>query len=372
MFLNPDEISTSIGWLLKNASPPVKYLTYKHLLDIDPQCRQMQELWTEVENSRAAAELFSAQNEDGSWFSGGPWGPRGYRQQIGPGYTLARPKFVTTAWLLPFLGEMGFTAADARIRRSCEYMLQQLGRDAGVLGLPSSGVNCCGLAAIPLRAFASVGMAGDERLQAGWARLGGCQRDDGGWLNPHHLADSATPSQTKGRWPWQRSCAWGSFYAVQALYYAGPAHAPGALPRALAFLRWHLSQKDSQHMRTWVYHGHNIVNELLMFSEAGFDLRAPPMWTLLEWLKGYYRPHEGVFRTQEQPIPDFVRHVSAIVSAFERQYGADYWTSITKTSAPVLRYHLYHLVEDDWLTYILTKIARNMTQTRHEGASRMP
>jgi hypothetical protein len=81
---------------------------------------------------------------------------------------------------------------------------------------------------------------------------------------------------------------------------------------------------------------------------------------LLDWLKGYYRPGEGVFRTQEKPISNFVRHISVIRSEFEEKLGTDYWTTVAKTSAPVLRYHLYHLVEDDWLTYYLIRIALNM------------
>jgi hypothetical protein len=360
-FLSDGEIDASVRWLVENASPPVKYLVHKHILKTDPQSKLMQELWRDVERSSAAQEILTRQDEDGSWFSGGPWGPRGYRQQTGRGYTLSRPKFVTTAWILPFLGEMGFTVADERVRQSCEGMLQEIAFPSYPPDTPPQQANCCGLYAVPLRAFASVGMDADERLRGGWDWLTRCQRTDGGWLNPNHLADARTPSKTKGRWPWDRSCVWGSFFAVQALFYAENVEAHRALPAALEFLRWHLLQKDPKHIQTWVYHGHNIVKELLMFSAAGFDLREPPFSGLLDWLKGYYRPSEGVFRTQEKPIPNFVRHISAIVRAFEQEYGAGYWDTIPKTSAPVLRYHLYHLVEDDWLTYYLVRIAVNMT-----------
>jgi hypothetical protein len=367
IFLSTGEINTSIRWLLENASPPVRYLTYKHILKTDPQSKPMQELWGGVERSREAEEIFSRQNEDGSWFSGGPWGPAGYRHLTGSGYTISRPKFVTTAWILPFLGEMGFTVADERIRRSCELMLQETGYQDHHPDPPPQTVNCCGLSAIPLRAFASVGMAADERLQGGWDWLTVCQRTDGGWLNPNHLADSRTPSKTQGRWPWNRSCVWGSFFAVQALFYSENSKYSRALSAALEFMLWHLSQKDKEHLQTWVYHGHNTVKELLMFSEAGFDMRAQPIPALLGWLKGYYRPGEGVFRTQEKPIANFVQHISAVMKEFEQKYGADYWITIAKTSAPVLRYHLYHLVEDDWLTYYLTRIALNMTPEKTQG-----
>jgi hypothetical protein len=144
------------------------------------------------------------------------------------------------------------------------------------------------------------------------------------------------------------------------LFYANQMSSRRAFPTACQFLLWHLSQKDLNHIRTWVYHGHNIVKELLMFSESGVDMHARPIQTLLNWLKDYYRPDEGVFRTQDRPISNFVRHISAIIKAFEQKHGADYWTTIAKTSAPVIRYHLYHMVEDDWLTYYLIRIAGNM------------
>lgn len=359
MFLNKAEIHSCTNWLLENASPQVKYLTHKHILNTDPQSPIMQNLWREVETDPEAEVIFSRQNEDGSWFSGGPWGPRGYRRQTGRGYTASRPKFVTTAWILPFLGEMGFSFSDERIRKSCELILAETGYNSVSDSNPAEA-NCCGLYAIPLRALASVGMASDARLQGGWDRLTICQRSDGGWLSPHHLADSPNPSTTVGRWPWDRSCAWGSFFAVQALYYAQNPKYTQALSTSLEFLLWHLSQSDIKDIQTWVYHGHNTVKELLMFSEAGLDMSAPSIQALLDWLKSYYRPAEGMFRTQEKPIPDFVRHVSAIMKAYEGKFGADYWSTLSKTSAPVLRYHLYHLVEDDWLTYYSTRIALNI------------
>lgn len=355
MFLTPEEIKKCTAWLLNHASPAVKFLTHKHILKDNPHSGQMEALWQAVENSTDARFIFSRQNEDGSWFSGGPWGPRGYRQQTGRGYSLSRPKFVTTAWILPYLGEMGFTTDDVRIQKACQYMLQEIDY---IDSAPDLG--CCGLEAVPLRAFASVGMASDERLQSGWDRLTLCQRTDGGWLNPNHLLDSPTPSKTVGRWPWNRSCAWGSFFAVQALFYAKNPEYNRSLSSALEFMVWHLSQKDNEYIRTWIYHGHNTVKELLMLSESGLHMNTQSTQALLNWLKGYFHPAEGMFRTQERPIPDFIRHVSAVLQDFRDNYGDEYWETISKTSAGVLRYHLYHLIEDDWLTYYLTRIAMNL------------
>ena len=97
-----------------------------------------------------------------------------------------------------------------------------------------------------------------------------------------------------------------------------------------------------------------------MFSEAGMDMHTPPIPALLRWLKGYYRPEEGVFRTQERPNAAFTQHIAAIMKAYEATNGPGYWESIPKVSAGVLRYQLFHLIEDDWLTYYLTRIGQNM------------
>jgi hypothetical protein len=202
----------------------------------------------------------------------------------------------------------------------------------------------------------------DDRLQGGWEQLIHCQCSDGGWLNPNHLPDAKTPSNTQGRWPWERSCVWGSYYATEALFYSGNAQHRPALRAALEFLLWHLAQKDETHIQTWVYHGHNLIKELLMFSAAGMDMRARPIPALVDWLKGYHRPQEGFFRAQKEPISDFTRQISAIMSGYTEKQGSDYWETVPKVSAPVLRYLLYHLAEDDWLTYYATRIGQNMIE----------
>ena len=179
MFLSTEEIDTSIRWLLENATPPVRYLTYRHILKTDPRSKQMLDLWGCVENSSDAKCIFSKQNEDGSWFSGGPWGPRGYRRQTGSGFTISRPKFVTTAWILPFLGEMGFTVDDERIRRSCEHMLQETGHHYPILGPTPKG---------------------GELLRPGGNSLAGlCERGHGIRWTPSRRVGPAQPLPTN-RW----------------------------------------------------------------------------------------------------------------------------------------------------------------------------
>jgi len=78
------------------------------------------------------------------------------------------------------------------------------------------------------------------------------------------------------------------------------------------------------------------VRELLAFSELGIGLRTRPVKTLLTWLKSLYDAKEGCFHYAGKAISRYSR----------REDGID---------ARVAKYRLYHLIEDDWLTYHLTR-----------------
>ena len=374
MFLRENEIARNIEWLRQHASPAVRYLTDRDLPHAGPAAASVRHLRAGVGNDPGVQRIFSLQLPNGAWFSGGPWGPRGYKRQTGEGYTATRPKFVTTAWILPFLGEIGYRSDDPRIQKAAAFVLAELPAE----GLPD---NCCGLEGVALLALASIGLAADPRLAPAWRRLHNAQRPDGGWLNPFHLADAKSPCTTKGRWPWNRSCAWGSYYAARALHAAGqtPAASPpdggsdggdggraitGSAPLAAAagFLHAHLSGAPDEAWRTWSYHGHNLVRELELFLDAGLPMNTPLVQTALSWLLTFYRPEEGRFQATARSGSDYARQVSDIVREFEQAKGADYWQQNAKVSMPVLRHTLYQLVEDDWLTFRLTRLAVKMTR----------
>lgn len=99
-----------------------------------------------------------------------------------------------------------------------------------------------------------------------------------------------------------------------------------------------------------------------MFCDTGIDMNLPAIQTVLQWLKTYYRSEEGVFRTQEKIIPGFVKHVSSVYKSYEAEKGANYWSDDAKTGPSVLRYSLFHLIEDDWFTYRITRLAIKMAE----------
>ncbi len=76
------------------------------------------------------------------------------------------------------------------------------------------------------------------------------------------------------------------------------------------------------------------------FSEAGVESTQRSVKAILDWLEGMYLPEEAHFRYVGKPVS----RMSV------REDGA---------SSVVMKYRLFHLIEDDWLTYYMTRIASN-------------
>jgi len=118
-----------------------------------------------------------------------------------------------------------------------------------------------------------------------------------------------------------------------------------ALIRGAEFILWHLSTKKDCDLRQFYYHGHTTVRELVMFSELGIGLQRRAVRTILKWLMTMYDAEEGCFRYTGKPVSKYSKKEDGIDSA-------------------VAKYRFYHLIENDWLTYHMTKIAANMMTDR--------
>ncbi len=346
--LSKKEIERCIEWLLRNGSAPVRYLTEIHLLKADAGSSRMKELWKAVEESNDSVEIFSKQREDGSWCSGGSWAPQpSYMPKHG--YSPVSPKYVTTAWILSILGDMGFTVNHEQVRRACEYTLTYQ-QPNGVLSerrdwseqegsvLNPRNVPC--RMSIQLLGLAKVGMGKDQRLDKSFDLIKRWQRQDGGWVQEGHKDATAAPYKV-----WNRSCPWVTYFATSALYYSREPRHKESLMKGTSFLLWHLGQKKEEEIRRFFWHGHETLHELLMFSETNIDPAQCPVHLLLDWLEEMYNPEIACFRYRGKPVSKMKR----------RQDGA---------TPQVMKYRLYHLIEDDWLTYYMTKIESNFLSQR--------
>ena len=341
--LSESQLENNIQWLKTHASEPVIFLTHLNLLKEDPTTQHMQELWKNTKNSQNSQEIFTRQRKDGSWCDGGPWA---YSPSYHPklGYTPVSPKYVTTAWILSKLGEMGYTVNDPHIRRACEWIIEWQWEN-GVLSeekeaprhiredMKPPNIPC--RMSIQLEALAKVGMGPDQRLRRSWDLMLNWKRGDNGWVQDGHLDGSAAPYKV-----WDRSCPWVTYYGTSALFYSGIKEYIEISKKSLEFLLWHMSKKDPMDLRRFFWHGHEPVKELLMFSLSGFDPSLDVIDGLLDWLLGMYYRDEGCFKYNGKPYSKMTR----------RRDGA---------TSRVMKYRMYHQVEDDWLTYYASQIFAN-------------
>jgi hypothetical protein len=338
--LDEEQINRNIEWLLANATPPVRYLTHCHLLDLAPDSDTAESLWLAVENSKLVQDIFAQQHPDGSWFASGPWA---YKPSYIPkgGYSPFTPKHVTTIWIMMILGEMGFRIGNPRIDRACEYVLahqlpnglfRRFAKTNDTAGSELSSASevenaPCELS-MYLQAFGSVGMIKDPRLEKSYELLVQLQRDDGGWVLQKHLEERFKT----------RSCPASTHGAAFALYQRDDLAYEPALRKALAFLVWHLSLKDMRGLQKIVFRGHHFLSEMLMFAETGVGLEEPSVQAVLKWLMSLYNPDLGCYH--------FLGRKS----------------EATDLGPAGTRYWLFQHIEDDWLTYRMTRIATKLAE----------
>lgn len=344
--MNENQIDNTINWLLDKGSAPVRYLTKIHLLGASNKSNEMKELWEQVKKDLHSKEIFSKQRDDGSWCSGGSWALKPSYIPKG-GCTPVSPKYVTTSWVLSILGEMGYNTSDERIMRACEYNLTYQ-QPNGVLresrdwteeeGYDPKPRNIPCRMSIQLAGLAKVGMGTDNRLRKSFDLLKRWTREDGGWVQEGHKDGTASPYKI-----WDRSCPWVTYFATSALFHSGDTLDKDAAAKGLDFLLWHLDQKPEHEIRRFFWHGHDTVRELLMLSEMGFSSDQRSIRVLLDWLEGMYVPEKFYFKYNGKPLSKMSR----------REDGA---------TSRVMKYRLYHLIEDDWLTYYLTRIESSFSQ----------
>ncbi|MBL8027165.1 MAG: hypothetical protein JNL74_12175 [Fibrobacteres bacterium] len=323
------DTNKSIEWLIENGSMPVKYVTYKNILKKDEKSQFMRNLWLEVNKSKEVQNIFSKQKADGSWCIGGS--TRGY------GYDPSEPKYVTTAWILPLLAEMGFTVKDTRIKKACDYILNSWLFKTPFFDKQSSKIDFTDKLGFSqcrfnwyLMALSSVGCANHKLVQKGFSVPLNRQRDDGGWVMPGHI------EERNGR-----SCPWSSYGSMMAMYYAKNKSYRKPLENALGYLVGHLASKDEKKIQTLYFRGHNIVRELKVLSELNIGLDSKPIKAILNWLIAMYDKNEGTFIYSGKP--------------------ASKWYSKSDGASPIVaKYNFKQIAEKDWFTYHMTTIVVNM------------
>ncbi|KYK33184.1 MAG: nitrogen fixation protein NifH [Thermoplasmatales archaeon SG8-52-3] len=99
----------SINWLLENNNPSVRYLTLMDILNKSNKNSEVIESKKKIMESGLIQKILSKQNSKGYWFE--------------PENFYIKRKYKGTVWNLIILAEIGADGNDKRIKKACEFIL---------------------------------------------------------------------------------------------------------------------------------------------------------------------------------------------------------------------------------------------------------
>jgi len=173
-----------LNWLLEPRQPAVRYHTLLQLLDRRVDDWEVRSTYSNLPRIGWAHNILWSQKSAGFWES---------RED------LYRPKYTATIWRLIVLADLGLTAKDPRIRRSCEFFLREYARPDGGFDDSSSLLSkseVC-LTGNLTRTLVRCGYLEDVRVRSAYDWFVDHQMDDGGW---HCFVELAAGKGTLDCW----------------------------------------------------------------------------------------------------------------------------------------------------------------------------
>lgn len=214
--VSDDGVPANLSWLLEPREPSVRYLA-------------LRDLTAEARESHATKEAYSKLGSEG-WISQilAKRLPGGYWHNYG---LLNWPKYVSTAYMVMILADLGLRADNPKLKESCELLLRVLSRtsDAG-FGFGRISHFC--VTGNFVRTFINAGFSHEPRVRRALDWIIDSQKDDGGWHcfpSKHGTLDcweglSAFAALPRQRWSrrMKRSVERGaSFYLERRLHREG-------------------------------------------------------------------------------------------------------------------------------------------------------
>ena len=121
----------SLSWLLEPATPEVRYLALRDLLECAPTDLELRLACKAAHKEGPIATVLAAMDQAGFWV------------EPGPGYN---PKYRSTVWSVILLAQLGASVKeDKRIAQACAYLLDQALKQGGQFtasGAPSGTADC--------------------------------------------------------------------------------------------------------------------------------------------------------------------------------------------------------------------------------------
>lgn len=158
----------TLDWLLEESQPAVRYLALVDLRGESKDSDVARRTFSRIAKVGWAREILQNQKPEGHWESS---------------KDLYLPKYSATIWKLIVLSDLGLTAKNKRIRKSCELFLNQYSRPDGGFDTPGSNWSRSELCVTGnlTRTLTSCGYAKDRRVLAAFDWIVDNQKEDGGW-----------------------------------------------------------------------------------------------------------------------------------------------------------------------------------------------
>ncbi len=153
----------ALDWLLERSQPAVRYLTLTQVLGKAADDSEVQEAYSEMPRRGWASEILREQLPDFE-------GLRGYWHNY---VLLNRPKYVTTLWKFLVLVDLGLTAQNPQVAKTCELVSERYLRSKANYHLCTTANVAQGLT----RARYSE----HDRVSRALEWLVEVQKEDGGW-----------------------------------------------------------------------------------------------------------------------------------------------------------------------------------------------
>jgi hypothetical protein len=156
-------------WLLESNQPSIRYMTFTQILGRPSEDEEVRQVYSEIPRLGWAARILEEQLPDF-------YGLNGYWHNYA---VLNRPKYVATVWKFLVVVDLGVTARDRRVMKTCELLSNRLLRRR-------ENFHLC-MTANLARSLILAGYDEHHRLRRALDWLVDEQKEDGGW----HCFDSA-------------------------------------------------------------------------------------------------------------------------------------------------------------------------------------
>ena len=196
-----------VNWLLEADNPSVRYFTLSQILDKPQADREVQEAKKEIMTAGVVPQILRKQNADGYW------------EEPDRFYNA---KYKGTVWQLIILAELGANGQDERVKKACEFLLENSqDRKSGgfsawlsvkVGGGRYSGVLPC-LTGNIVWSLIRLGFLDDPRVKRGIDWIAKYQRFDDGEAYPPKIWPYEKATSCFGK----HSCHMGVAKALKAL-----------------------------------------------------------------------------------------------------------------------------------------------------------